>query len=120
MPPAGECTQSTITLLAAPGTTAVNQAPLPRHVHVNSNVVRGFANDEGIERYIRGLSEGRKGTGSGEGVVKSLSRSRRGMSAEILSTPSSTSSGFGAWLSDLEGRLRYQPWWIYITTLDRR
>ena len=43
------------------------------------------------------------------------------MSAEILSTPSSTrSSGFGAWLSDLEGRLRYQPWWIYVTTLDRR
>ena len=42
------------------------------------------------------------------------------MSAEILSTPPSSASGIGAWLSDLEGRLRYQPWWIYLTTLDRR
>jgi len=42
------------------------------------------------------------------------------MSAEILSSPPSSASGIGAWLSDLEGRLRYQPWWIYLTTLDRR
>ena len=42
------------------------------------------------------------------------------MSAEILSSPPSSASGIGAWLSDVEGRLRYQPWWIYLTTLDRR
>ena len=85
---------------------------------MNSVAVRGFANDGGIGR--KGVCE--KGNGSREGVDhQKQEKERKEMSAEILSTPSSTrSSGFGAWLSDLEGRLRYQPWWIYITTLDRR
>ena len=42
------------------------------------------------------------------------------MSAEVLSTPTRPPGGLAAWLQEVEGRVRYQPWYIHLSTLDRR
>ena len=42
------------------------------------------------------------------------------MSAEVLSTPTRPPGGLAAWVREVEGRVRYQPWYIHLSTLDRR